>query len=138
MSQSAAQTDDCQLHVLSPVPSAPRPNLRRVRDHDDLIDEFIVETEKLTDLVLQIATHKKTGRLTESSQKLYTLVKLVHADVLAKLSVLVSSDLRPNEIVDIEEGVQKLAHQCIRTISALRSYQCTHKSPLSPASERKN
>lgn len=97
--------------------------IRRVMDHDDLIDEFIVETEKLTDLVLQIATHKKTGRLSDSSQKLYTLVKLVHADVLAKLSVLVSSDLRPDEVVNIETGVQKLAHQCIRTISALRSYQ---------------
>ncbi|MEM8688578.1 MAG: hypothetical protein AAGF81_14695 [Pseudomonadota bacterium] len=138
MSQAAAQSDTCQLHVLNPPQGAPKSNLRRVRDHDDLIDEFIVETEKLTDLVLQIATHKKTGRLTEPSQKLYTLVKLVHADVLAKLSVLVSSDLRPNEIVDIEEGVQKLAHQCIRTISALRSYQCTHKSPFSPESNRKN
>ena len=77
--------------------------------------------------MLQIATHKKTGRLSDPSQKLYTLVKLVHADVLAKLSVLVSSDLRPSEVEDIEAGVQKLAHQCIRTISALRSYQGAHK-----------
>ncbi len=128
MNPSAAEADACQLHVLNPPKKDAPPHIRRVMDHDDLIDEFIVETEKLTDLVLQIATHKKTGRLTDSSQKLYSLVKLVHADVLAKLSVLVSSDLRPHEIVDIEAGVQKLAHQCIRTISALRSYQGTQKT----------
>ncbi len=132
MNSTAAEADVYQLHVLNHQTKKASTHIRRVMDHDDLIDEFIVETEKLTDLVLQIATHKKTGRLTDSSQKLYSLVKLVHADVLAKLSVLVSSDLRPDEIVNIEDGVQKLAHQCIRTISALRSYQCNHKVGGSP------
>ncbi|MCP5080694.1 MAG: hypothetical protein GY948_03245 [Alphaproteobacteria bacterium] len=128
MTTIAAKEDACQLHFLNQPNKRAASHIRRVMDHDDLIDEFIIETEKLTDLVLQIATHKKTGRLTDPSQKLYSLVKLVHADVLAKLSVLVSSDLRPEEVVDIEAGVQKLAHQCIRTISALRSYQGAHKT----------
>ena len=127
MTSTAAKEDACQLHFLNQPNKRAASHIRRVIDHDDLIDEFIIETEKLTDLVLQIATHKKTGRLSDPSQKLYTLVKLVHADVLAKLSVLVSSDLRPSEVEDIEAGVQKLAHQCIRTISALRSYQGAHK-----------
>ncbi len=123
MNSTATEAENCQLHFLAHPNKTVTPRIRRVMNHEDLIDEFIVETEKLTDLVLQIATHKKTARLTDSSQKLYSLVKLVHADVLAKLSVLVSTDMRPNEIVDIEDGVQKLAHQCIQTISALRNYQ---------------
>ena len=123
MNPRATEAENCQLHFLANSKGTATPRIRRVMNHEDLIDEFIVETERLTDLVLQIATHKKTGRLTDSSQKLYNLVKLVHADVLAKLSVLVSTDMRPNEIVDIEDGVQKLAHQCIQTISALRNYQ---------------
>ncbi len=128
MNSATAEADTCQFHFLDHPKKNATPRIRRVMDHDDLIDEFIVETEKLTDLVLQIATHKKTGRMTDSSQKLYSLVKLVHADVLAKLSVLISTDMRPNEIEDIEVGVQKLAHQCIRTISALRSYQGAQKN----------
>lgn len=131
MNPSAAEADACQVHVLDQPRANPQRHIRQVMDHDDLIDEFIVETEKLTDLVLQIATHKKTGRLSDGSQKLYSLVKLVHADVLAKLSVLVSSDLRPHEVVDMEAGVQKLAHQCIRTTSALRSYQGTQRTRVS-------
>lgn len=123
MNSTAVNTEACELHFLNQPNKKAASHIGRVMDHDDLIDEFIVETEKLTDFVLQIATHKKRGRLSDPSQKLYSLVKLVHADVLAKLSVLVSSDLRPEEVVDIEAGVQKLAHQCIRTISALRSYQ---------------
>lgn len=128
MTPTAEKSETCELHILTHPRKTASSHIRRVVDHDGLIDEFIVETEKLTDLVLQIATHKKTGRLSEASQKLYSLVKLVHADVLAKLSVLVSSDLRPNENVDIEAGVQELAHQCIRTISALRGYQGAQKN----------
>ncbi len=133
MSSTAAEANTCQFHILNQPKRNATPRIRRVMDHEDLIDEFIVETEKLTDLVLQIATHKKTGRLTDSSQKLYSLVKLVHADVLAKLSVLVSTDMRPNEVEDIEVGVQNLAHQCIRTISALRNYQGLQKNSGSNA-----